>query len=269
MRQLDIYQVDAFTSRLFGGNPAAVCPLKEWLPDAVMQAIAMENNLSETAFFVPRGSNFELRWFTPAEEVDLCGHATLAAAHVLFNHLGHAGSEILFHTRQAGDLHVRRDNNQLVLDFPARAPEACAIPAGAVEALGSPQPLYCGVSRDLVFVYENEDIVRNMKPDFHNLLKVRHEGQLRWVIVTAPGKDCDFVSRFFCVSIGIDEDPVTGSAHCTLVPYWAKKLGKTKMFARQVSARGGELHCELKGDRVFMAGEAVTYLQGKIFIPNV
>ncbi len=267
MREFPIYKVDAFTGRLFGGNPAAVCPLKEWLPDEVLQSLAIENNLSETAFFIPRGGDFELRWFTPMFEIDLCGHATLATAHVLFNHLGFAGDKIAFHTRKAGTLYVSRDQDWPTLDFPARPPASCPIPEGAIEALGGPKPIFCGVSRDFMFVYESEEIVRTMQPDYHKLREVKHNGEHRFVIVTAKGKDCDFVSRFFCAGDGIDEDPVTGSAHCTLVPYWAEKLGKTKMLAHQISKRGGVLRCELKGDRVLMSGQAVTYMQGTFYLP--
>jgi len=267
MYELPLYQIDAFTSRLFGGNPAAVCPLKEWLPDNILQSIAAENNLSETAYFIPKGDDFELRWFTPMFEIDLCGHATLASAHVIFNHLNYKRDRIAFHSRQHGTLYVTRKDDWLTLDFPARPAEPCPLPAGALEALGGPVPTECGLARDFIFVYENEEIIRNMKPDFGKLKEVRQDGKHRWAIITAPGTDCDFVSRFFCAGDGIDEDPVTGSAHCTLVPYWAKRLGKTSFFARQISARGGELRCELKGDRVFIAGQAVTYMQGQIFVP--
>jgi PhzF family phenazine biosynthesis protein len=267
MREFPIFQIDAFTDQLFGGNPAAVCPLVEWLPDVMLQKLAMENNLSETAFFVPHDDNYELRWFTPKSEIDLCGHATLASAHVLFQHLGHQNDKIKFFTRKAGVLHVARDGNKLTLDFPARPPQECAVPDGLIAALGGPEPVYCGVSRDLMLVYAQENAVRAMQPDFGKLQGIKHDGQHRFVIVTAAGKDCDFVSRFFCAGDGIDEDPVTGSAHCTLVPYWAEKLGKTKLLAHQVSARGGILDCALKGDRVFMSGQAITYMQGKFFIP--
>jgi PhzF family phenazine biosynthesis protein len=268
MIEIPMYQVDAFTSRLFHGNPAAVCPLDAWLPDQTLQAIAAENNLSETAFFIKRPADYELRWFTPMIEIDLCGHATLASAHVLFNHLGYREAKIAFSTRKAGMLYVTRKDRKLELDFPARPATSCPLPEGAHEALGGPLPKECGVARDFMFVYESEADVRALKPNFHKLQDVRRNGQHRFAIVTAPGKDCDFVSRFFCAGDGIDEDPVTGSAHCTLAPYWAEKLKKTKFFARQISPRGGELDCELKGDRVFMAGEAVTYLQGKIFVPQ-
>ncbi len=269
MPVIPIYQVDAFTSQLFKGNPAVVCPLQLWLPDSVLLNIAIENNLSETAFFVPHGGDYELRWFTPVKEVDLCGHATLASSHVLFDHLGHTGDRITFHTRQAGNLHVSRKDGWLMLDFPARLAQSCPLPPGAVEALGSPAPKEWGIARDFMFVYENEDIIRSMQPDFRKLKEIRQNGQQRWAIVTAPGKDCDFVSRFFCAGDGIDEDPVTGSAHCTLVPYWANKLGKTKFLARQISARGGELRCELAGDRVYIAGHAVTYMTGEIRLDSL
>lgn len=269
MSEIKIFQVDAFTGRLFKGNPAAVCPLKTWLPDQALQAIAAENNLSETAFFVPRGENYELRWFTPMCEVDLCGHATLASAHVLFSHLGFAGKKIMFDTRKAGKLYVsRKKDGWLELDFPARPVKPCALPEGAADALGA-TPKECGLARDFMFVFDDEKTIFGLKPDFQKLRDVRHQGQQRWAIVTAPGRDCDFVSRFFCAGDGIDEDPVTGSAHCTLVPYWAEKLAKKKLFARQISARGGELHCELKDGRVFIAGQAVTYMHGAIAVPQV
>ncbi|HUY68059.1 MAG TPA: PhzF family phenazine biosynthesis protein [Alphaproteobacteria bacterium] len=266
MSEYPIYQIDAFTNRLFKGNPAAVCPLAEWPADEILQSIAAENNLSETAFFMPNGGDYELRWFTPMVEIDLCGHATLASAHVLFRHLGYKGERIAFHTKKAGTLYVARDGEWLTLDFPVRSPAPCALPPGAIEALGGPAPKECGVSRDFMFVYENEDVIRALQPDFRKLREVRQGGKQRYAIVTAPGKDCDFVSRFFCAGDGIDEDPVTGSAHCTLVPYWAAKLGKTEFLARQLSARGGELRCRLKGDRVLISGQAVTYMEGKIFV---
>jgi PhzF family phenazine biosynthesis protein len=266
MVSIPIYQVDAFTSHLFKGNPAAVCPLEKWLPDQTLLNIAAENNLSETAFFIPRGNDYELRWFTPMAEIDLCGHATLASAHILFHHLHYTDDQITFYTRKAGALYVSHKNGWLTLDFPARPVQPCAPPVGAVEALGGPAPKECGLARDFMFVYESEEIIRSLRPDFRKLRDVRKDGQQRWAIVTAPGTDCDFVSRFFCAGDGLDEDPVTGSAHCTLVPYWAEKLGKNRLLARQISARGGELHCELKGDRVFMAGQAITYMQGNIFV---
>lgn len=262
MLTIPIYQVDAFTDTLFGGNPAAICPLKEWLPAPEMQKIAAENNLAETAFLIPMGKDFELRWFTPENEIDLCGHATLATAHVLFTLLNYREEKIHFHTLKAGTLTVSRENDLYTLDFPARIPLACDAPVGLAEALGGRQPLEILRSRDYFIVYENEKDVLDLKPDFAALCRIESLG----FVVTAPGDNSDFVSRFFAPSVGINEDPVTGSAHCNLIPYWASRLGKYKLHAYQVSARRGELWCENKGDRVLMAGKAMTYLKGEIYI---
>lgn len=259
---IPIYQADAFTGTLFGGNPAAVCPLTEWLPDATMQKIAAENNLAETAFFVPNDKGYLLRWFTPEYEIDLCGHATLATAHILFTQLGYAGNAIHFDTVKAGVLTVTKNGDKYTLDFPSRPPEAAEIPASLVEALGLPAPKAFLRSRDFMLVYDDEDTILNCKPDFAALGKFDVVG----IIITSPGKEVDFVSRFFAPSAGIPEDPVTGSAHCNLIPYWAGKLGKNELHAYQQSARKGELWCELKGDRVLMSGKVVTYLKGEIFI---
>jgi PhzF family phenazine biosynthesis protein len=262
MMTLSIYQADAFTRKLFGGNPAAVCPLPEWLPDATMQQIAGENNLAETAFFVPKGHEYELRWFTPELEIDLCGHATLATAHVIFTHLGYQADVVNFHTMKAGKLTVTRKNDLYTLDFPSRVPEQVPVPEGLLEALGGPTPVEVLRSRDYMVVYGSEAEVRAIKPDFTALSRIDGIG----VIVTAKGDDCDFVSRFFAPGAGIPEDPVTGSAHCNLIPYWAGKLGKTELHAFQISQRKGELWCTLEGDRVLMSGHAVTYLKGEIYI---
>lgn len=253
--RLPLYQVDAFTSRVFGGNPAAVVPLESWLPDETLQAIAMENNLSETAFFVKESSGWYLRWFTPTTEVDLCGHATLGAAYVLF-HLQPELERVEF-TSRSGPLVVTREGEWLALDFPTRAPEPCPPPEGLVEALGA-TPRETLKSRDVVAVFDSEAEVRALRPDMAKLAALDTYA----VVVTAPGTDADFVSRFFAPREGIPEDPVTGSAHCTLIPYWAKRLGKSSLFARQVSARGGELQCELRGERVRIAGRGVLYLEG-------
>lgn len=258
---IPIYQADAFTDQLFGGNPAAICPLSEWLPDEVMQQIAKENNLAETAFFVKTEKGFTLRWFTPEYEIDLCGHATLASAHILFTELAYNGDTINFETVKAGVLTVKKDGDKYTMDFPSRPPIPIEIPNGLTEALGK-QPVAILRSRDYFVVYETEDDILNITPDFFALSKMDTVG----VIITAPGKKSDFVSRFFAPGAGIPEDPVTGSAHCNLIPYWAKKLGKDKLHAYQLSARKGELWCELKGDRVLMSGKAVTYLKGEIFI---
>lgn len=258
--EIPIYQVDAFTTSVFGGNPAAVCPLLSWLPDAQLQAIAAENNLAETAFFVRNGGNFDLRWFTPVCEVDLCGHATLASAHVLFQELGEAGDTVRFYTK-SGELAVRREGQRLILDFPARPPHEIAAPPRLVSALGG-KPIEILAARDYLVRYHTEEEVQALSPDMEALKKLDRFA----CIVTAPGRDCDFVSRFFAPAKGIPEDPVTGSAHCTLIPYWASRLGKTSLFAKQISARGGELFCKLSGDRVEIAGYSALYLRGAISV---
>jgi PhzF family phenazine biosynthesis protein len=258
--QLAIYQVDAFTDRLFAGNPAAVCPLDAWLPDATMQAIAAENNLSETAFFVPRGDDYDLRWFTPTLETDLCGHATQASGFIVMNRLAPQRSTVRFHTR-SGALTVTRQGDQFAIDLPAQPPAPCAMPPKFIAALGRKPTQILGAVKYLVLYNDEADVV-SLEPDTAALEDIDRDG----VIVSAPGRDCDFVSRYFAPHAGIPEDPVTGSAHCTLVPYWAKRLGKTKLHARQISRRGGELFCELRGDRVVIAGRAALYLEGKIHV---
>ncbi|CAN5339413.1 PhzF family phenazine biosynthesis protein [soil metagenome] len=259
---IPIYQADAFTDKLFGGNPAAICPLTEWLSDETMQKIAVENNLAETAFFVKNDTGFKLRWFTPEYEIDLCGHATLASAHIIFTQLGYQQDTIYFETVKAGTLIVKKDGDRYTMDFPSRLPIHIELPNGLAEALGEKKPLEVLRSRDYLLLYETEADIRDISPDFFALSKMDTVG----VIVTAPGDKVDFVSRFFAPGAGIPEDPVTGSAHCNLIPYWAEKLGKTKLHALQLSSRRGELWCELKGDRVLMSGKAVTYLRGEIFI---
>ncbi len=257
------YQVDAFARRVFEGNPAAVCPLDRWLPDATLQAIALENNLSETAFFVPDGPGFHLRWFTPVAEVDLCGHATLASAHVLFEELGYAGQAIEFMTR-SGRLIVERRAGMLVMDFPAQPPVPCNAPAALLAGLGAP-PVEILAADDYVVVFDDEEIVRTLAPDMAQLSTLG----LRGVCVTAPaapGSEIDFVSRFFAPRYGIPEDPVTGSAHCELAPYWAGRLGKLSLAAYQASARGGDVLCEVRGDRVILSGRAVTFMAGEITV---
>ena len=260
MMQLPIYQVDAFADRVFRGNPAAVCPLETWLPDATMQAIAAENNLSETAFFVREGSDYALRWFTPAVEVDLCGHATLASGYVVMRFLEPQRESVSFRTAKAGTLTVTRRADMLVMDFPTRPAVPAAAPPGLFAALGG-TPREVLRARDHLVVYGSADEIAALAPDLAALAKVDC-----WaVIVTAPGDNgVDFVSRFFAPAQGILEDPVTGSAHCTLVPYWANRLGKTEFEARQLSRRGGALSCALDGDRVSIAGKAVLYLEGRI-----
>lgn len=257
MRKLLMYQVDAFTTQVFGGNPAAVCPLDAWLDDALLQAIAAENNLSETAFFVREGDGYRLRWFTPTTEVDLCGHATLAAAFVLFEHIDSRLREVTFASK-GGQLTVRREGERLCMDFPAMSPQPCTPPPALIEAVGS-YPALVLETRDYLLVYRDAQEVASLQPDMSLLASLK-----RNVIVSAPHDEVDFVSRFFAPWAGIPEDPVTGSAHCTLVPYWSKRLGKSTLHARQISQRGGELFCELRGERVLMAGAAVLYLEGHI-----
>jgi PhzF family phenazine biosynthesis protein len=259
--KLPIYQIDAFTSRLFSGNPAAVVLLEKWLPDATLQNIAAENNLSETAFVIPRQDISPLRWFTPAIEVDLCGHATLAAGHVLFNSI-HAGAAKISFSTQSGILHVERAGERLSLDFPNRPGKPVPVSDELIGALGA-KPRECLLARDLLAVFDDETIVQNLRPDFARLAAI----DVFAVIVSAPGKTADFVSRFFAPRGGIAEDPVTGSAHCTLTPYWADRLKKSNLSARQLSPRGGELDCEPRGDRVMISGQAVEYLRGEITVP--
>ena len=264
---LPLFWIDAFTDRVFAGNPAGVVPLERWLPDPVMQRIAFENGLSETAFFVRTGDGrFHLRWFTPAVEVELCGHATLASAFTLFTHLGQTGGDITFDSR-SGPLRVsRREGGLIELDFPATPPtaEADAETLRAVTAALGLAPQWLGRSRfDLFAVLADPAVVRALRPDFAQVAAAGARG----LIVTAPGAgDCDFVSRFFAPQSGVAEDPVTGSAHCTLAPYWSGRLGKSPLHARQVSARRGELWCALAGDRVKIAGRAVTYLRGELTV---
>ncbi|BCR06784.1 putative isomerase [Desulfuromonas versatilis] len=258
--RIPIYQVDAFAAEVFGGNPAAVCPLVSWPEDQLLQAIAAENNLAETAFLVSRGEQYELRWFTPKVEIDLCGHATLAAAYVVFHYLNIHLPEVRFSTR-SGPLVVRREGALLAMDFPARPAVPCSVPDGLVQGLGA-APLALFKARDYLAVFASEAQVRELSPDFRTLARLDCLG----VIASAPGESADFVSRFFAPAIGIDEDPVTGSAHCTLIPYWADRLGKKALQALQVSERGGTLFCEDLGERVKIAGEAAIYLEGTITV---
>jgi PhzF family phenazine biosynthesis protein len=258
--KISLYQIDAFASALFKGNPAAVCPLDEWLPDETMQSIAAENNLSETAFFVPKADGFHIRWFTPVSEVDLCGHATLATAYVLFNILGYEQDKIEFDSR-SGMLAVTKDNEWLIMDFPAQPPVPCDIPEEIVQAFNT-VPVECLESEDLIVVFEREIDVESATPDFEIIKKLDFRG----VAITAKSTRYDFVARFFAPKYGIPEDPVTGSAYTQLAPYWASKTGSKKFSVKQLSQRGGELRCELAGDRVFISGKAVKYLEGKINI---
>lgn len=258
--KIPLYQIDAFTNRVFGGNPAAVCPLEQWRDAELLQHIAAENNLAETAFFVKKGDDFELRWFTPEVEVDLCGHATLASAYVIFNHLDYTGNSIRFHTK-SGVLTVSRDTEFLILDFPGAKPGGTEIP-GLTEALGI-QPLeVLEAKRHVVALLENEEDVLRANPDMALLKKIDRFG----FIVTAQGKKSDFVSRFFAPGAGIPEDPATGAAHCVLTPYWAEKLGKKSLHAIQLSKRRGELFCEEQGNRVLLRGKAVPFCKGTIEI---
>ena len=261
--RIPLYQVDAFTDRVFGGNPAAVCPLESWLPDATMQAIAAENNLSETAFFVPLGESggddFGLRWFTPTVEIDLAGHPTLATAHVIFTALQPGREEARFRTKIGDTLVVKRDRGVLWMDFPARPPVPRADLGDVAGALGV-TPVEVLAARDGFAVFARQADVRALKPDMARVAALDCMG----VIATAPGDGCDFVSRFFAPGAGVPEDPVTGSAHCTLIPYWAKRLGKTSLQARQISTRGGTIFCEDRGGRVGIGGDAVTYLVGTV-----
>ncbi|HLZ88756.1 MAG TPA: PhzF family phenazine biosynthesis isomerase [Puia sp.] len=266
---MQIYQVDAFANQIFQGNPAAVIPLTEWPPDTLLRQIAAENNLSETAFFVPEKEGFAIRWFTPAVEVDLCGHATLAAGHVLFEHLGYPGDHILFHTRNAGDLEVLRGDapGRLTLNFPDNLPEPVdPAPLTVIfESLHLPPGPIAKGPYDYFIVLHSQKAVEALRPDFKRLAAAGGRG----IVVTAPGEDTDFVSRCFYPQSGIDEDPVTGSAHTMSVPYWASRLGKNKLSAAQLSARRGYLDCELRQGRVYMTGNAHTFLQGTITLPGI
>ena len=260
--RIKIFQVDAFTSRVFGGNPAAVCILDDWLDDALMQQIAAENNLSETAFAVKLDKAYEIRWFTPNTEVDLCGHATLATAHVLFNHYGFAREKIVFQTQVRGTLGVTKKADLLTLDFPADPPEKIVIPHKLLDAIGKPAVESYRGSSDYMLLYDTQRDIEEISPDFARLAEV----DLRGIIVTAPGNDTDFVSRFFAPKLEINEDPVTGSAHTTLTPFWSERLGKVALTARQLSRRKGDLHCKLLDSRVHITGQSVTYLVGEIDI---
>ena len=256
-----IFQVDAFTSRLFGGNPAAVCVLDAWLDADVMQSVAAENNLSETAFLVQSDAGYDLRWFTPKIEVDLCGHATLAAGHVVLNILNPDIGSISFDTL-SGRLIVKQNGEFLSMDFPSRAPQQVAVADALSDALGTP-PTEVHLARDFLALYDDEASVRALSPDFVKLSAIE---EALGIIVTAKGDDVDFVSRFFAPNAGVNEDPVTGSAHCTLVPFWSERLGKKKLQARQISERGGELQCEDHGERVTISGQCQLYLSGNINI---
>jgi PhzF family phenazine biosynthesis protein len=262
MQEIDFYLVDAFSDRVFGGNAAAVCPLEEWLADETLLKMAQQHNQSETAFFVRTDTGFELRWFTTLHEINLCGHATLAASHVIFEYLDYPHTEITFSTRFVGELKVTRNGDWLTLNFPAWSTEAVDNPPALLfSALGIDAAKEVRVGRDYLVVMENQRQVEALTPDIAAMIPLD-----KMVCVTAPGEQYDFVSRFFCPGEGVPEDPVTGSAHSMLIPYWHVMLGKTQMNARQVSARGGDLRCEQKGDRVLIGGQATLYLKGRIFL---
>ncbi len=259
---MKIYQIDAFTKEIFSGNPAAVCPLEEWLSEEIMQKIAAENNLAETAFYVKKGKKHEIRWFTPTVEVDLCGHATLATAYVLFNYENHIGDSITFYSHRSGELTVTKEGDLLSLNFPTDTFEAIELTNQVTEALNiTPQLAFKGKT-DYMFLFKNEEEVLNTKPNFEKLSKIEARG----IIITAKGNTTDFVSRFFGPRSGMNEDPVTGSAHTTLIPYWAKELNKTKLTALQLSDRRGYLECELLEDRVRISGYAKCYLIGTLLL---
>jgi PhzF family phenazine biosynthesis protein len=260
--QFPIYQVDAFADSVFEGNPAAVVFLEEELEDRILQLVAAENNLSETAFVFQQEGCFRLRWFTPTQEVDLCGHATLAAAHLVFKRRMIQGQSVEFETR-SGELVVRKSGDMLCMDFPSRPATRTEV-TGEMEGAFGTRPLEAHFSRDLLLLYSSEEEVKSLKPDFGRVAVL----DVFAVIATAPGDEVDFVSRFFAPRAGVPEDPVTGSAHCTLIPFWATRLGRKKLHARQISQRGGELYCEHRGDRVTIAGRAVEYLRGMIRLPD-
>ena len=260
--KIDAFQVDAFTNKVFCGNPAVVCPLDNWLCTELMQNIAMENCVAETVFFVPNHIGYEIRWFTPEIEMDLCGHATLAAAHVIWSYIDKRSSALIFNSK-SGDLHVRKSSQGITLNFPARVPSPVAMPLNLIDVFDK-SPLEVLKSRDYIFVYENEEEILRLTPN-HNVFDLVNldPGGL---IITAKGNQVDFVSRFFTPQASILEDPVTGSAHCSLIPYWSNKIRKKSMTALQLSSRRGELFCTDQGDRVEISGEAITYMHGSIEI---
>jgi PhzF family phenazine biosynthesis protein len=260
--------IDVFTDKLFGGNPAGVCLLENWLPDETLQHIASENNLSETAFLVKQNGYYDLRWFTPAMEIDLCGHATVASAFVLFEEIEKIAESIRFKT-MSGIMTVTKENDVYYLDFPARPVTPCPAYTTFEKALGV-KPVATYKAMDFLLLVENEEVLKTIQPDFIALKQIKEEASLQsdgfGIIVTAQGKDCDFVSRFFAPNLGIDEDPVTGRAHCSLIPYWSERLGRKVMTARQLSKRGGVIYCQNDGERVKIGGKAVRYLAGEILL---
>jgi len=257
-----LYQIDAFANKVFSGNPAAVCPLEQWLSDELLQKIAMENNLAETAFYVKHGDQYQLRWFTPTVEVDLCGHATLAAAYVLFNHESHIGNTIHFHSPRSGILTVTKEGELLTLNFPTDQLESIELTDELISGFNiRPQLAFKGKT-DYMLVYDNEEEIKKIIPSFDVISKLKARG----IIVTAEGDKVDFVSRFFAPAAGVNEDPVTGSAHTTLIPYWSKRLGKTELTAIQLSPRTGHLKCKYLNDRVEISGQGKLYLIGEIYL---
>jgi len=259
--ELTIYQVDAFADKLFGGNPAAIVPLENWLPTEKMQKIALENNLSETAFIIPEGQGYHVRWFTPAVEVDLCGHATLATAHIVFTELGYAGKAVAFNSK-SGLLTVSKKEDLYTMNFPTDTIQEVEIPTIMEESFGIKPIKFFKGKDDYMAIFENQEVIENLQPDFSKLAQFKARG----VIATAPGNSFDFISRCFYPAAGINEDPVTGSAHTTMIPYWAKSLKKDNLSAYQLSARGGAVQCKFYGDRVDLGGKAITYLKGSIFV---
>lgn len=260
--KLKMYQVDAFADKVFSGNPAAVCPLDQWMADDILQSIAMENNLAETAFYVKDGNQFQLRWFTPTLEVDLCGHATLATAYVLFHHEGFQSDTVHFHSPRSGPLSVKRKENILTLNFPVDILEPADVTSSLIAGFDIPPKMAFKGKSDYLLIYEKEEDIKKLTPNMDQIAKIKARG----VIVTAKGNEVDFVSRFFAPQSGVDEDPVTGSAHTTLTPYWSRQLNKVELTARQLSRRGGNLKCKLIDDRVEIGGHAHLYLIGEIFI---
>ena len=264
MERIKIFQVDAFTNNLFSGNPAAVCLLDNWLPDEVMQSIALENNLSETAFLIKKKDKFFLRWFTPKVEIDLCGHATLASAHIIYSELQYKFDYIKFYIKSGDVLTVNRNDNLLTMNFPAYEPKIVEHSLEELYHAFGVKPilfLYCKYG---LVVFNNEEEIIKIVPKLNAIEKLSYNG----IIVTAPGENVDFVSRFFAPKFGIPEDPVTGGAHCELIPYWSKRLNKQNMIAKQLSKRGGVIHCSYLGDRVTIGGEATTYMQGELLMDN-
>ncbi|HAU5064256.1 TPA: PhzF family phenazine biosynthesis protein [Citrobacter amalonaticus] len=262
MQQIDFYMIDAFTTTTFDGNAAAVCPLTEWLPDETLLKMSQQHNQSETAFFVANDNGFELRWFTTLGEINLCGHATLAAAHVIFEHLDYSGTTIHFATRFVGPLMVTRSGEWMTLDFPSWETEPVIPPALLLEALGITECKEVRMARDYMVVMENQQQVEAVRPNINAMLPLG-----KMVCITAAGEgEYDFVSRFFCPGDAVAEDPVTGSTHSMLIPYWSEKLKKIQMLAHQGAERGGDLRCQLEGDRVLISGQAATYLIGKVLL---